>query len=190
MSKRPNTLRLRNVVLNSFTSNVSNAPKEFSWTPKMSFSEMPSQPRMLFKNSISAYLLKQLQGFTHTHRMRNLYKQMYMVGLYIKFINLKLVLRRNFSQYLFAKDFKLFKFKRILSVFAFSHKVKCILSDSMPKIADFHFFISCAKFFKNTTHAKLYSSACANFGAHFLYYLKNLRRFSLPCAEAQGILCM
>ena len=190
MLKMPRTLGLGNVVLNSFTSNVSNTPKEFSRAPEMSFSEMPSQPRMLLENSISAYPLKQLQGFTHTHRMGNLYKQMYMVGLYIKFINLKLVLRSNFSQYLFAKDFKLFKFKRILSILAFPHKVKCILSDSMSKIADFHFFISCAKFFKNTAHTKLYSSACADSGAHFLYYLKNLRRFSLPCAEAQGILCM
>src|SRR3989338_6396601 len=151
---------------------------------------MPSQPGMLLENSVSTYPLKQLQGFAYTHRARDFNKQMYVVRLYIKLINPKSVLRSNFSQYFFAKDSKIFKLERILGILAFPHKVKCILSDSMPKIADFHFFISCAKFFKNTTHAKLYSSACANFGAHFLYYLKNLRRFSLPCAEAQGILCM
>ena len=89
--------------------------------------------------SVSAYPLKQLQGFTYTPRVRNLNKQMNMVWLYIKFINLKSILISYLSQYLFTKDSKLFKFERILSVFAFPHKVKCILSDSMPKIADFHF---------------------------------------------------
>ena len=186
----PNTLGLGNVMLYSFTSHISNASEEFSRAPEISFSKMSSQPGMLLENSVSTYPLKQLQGSAYTHRVRDFNKQMYVVRLYIKLINPKSVLRSNFSQYFFAKDSKLFKLERILGILAFPHKVKCILSDSMPKIADFHFFISCAKF-KNSAHAKnIVFSACADSSAHFLYYFKNLRRFGLPCAEAQGILCM
>ena len=185
----PRTLGLGNVMLNSFTSHISNAPKEFSGAPEMSLSKISSQPFMLFKDSVGRISFKELQSFRNTHNMRNFNKKMYMVWLHAKLINFKSIFTGGFLDGSFAKPFDFAKLERVPCILAFPHKVKCILSDTVPKMCKFHFFISCTKF-KNTAHAKIISGACADSGAHFLYYLKNLRRFSLPCAEAQGILCM
>jgi len=186
-------LGLGNVVLYSFTGNIPNTPEKLSWTPETSFSKISSKASMLFKDSVSRNSFKQLKRFANTHCVRNFNKQVYIIRLYIKFINLKTILRNNISQYFLAKNPKLLKLKRIHSVFAFPHKVKCILSNSMPKLADFHFFSSYAKFFKKAQTTLNMFGACANFVAHVLFSLQDLRtyrRFSLPCTKSQGILRM
>src|SRR3989338_4376229 len=102
MSKRPRTLGLGNIVLNGFTSNISNAAKEFSGTPKMSFSKVSSQPRVLLKNSPSRSSFKQLKSHSNAHCRRNLNKQVDMVGLNVQFVNFESVQDCNFSQDLLA----------------------------------------------------------------------------------------
>src|SRR3990167_10184583 len=103
MSKRPRTLGLRNVVFNSFTSYISNRPEKFSGTPKVSFSKVSSQPRMLLKNFISRVSFEKLKSFRNTHSSGNFNKQMDMIWLNREFINLKFMFVSNFSQNFLTK---------------------------------------------------------------------------------------
>lgn len=188
----PKSIGTRNVVFNSITSNITNTPKEFTWTPKMSSSKMSSQPRMLFKDSISRVSLKKLESLRNTHHMRYFNKQMYMIWLNTQLINLKTMFFSNFPNYFLTESSKFFKLKRVLSIFRFPNKVESILSNCMSKFVKFHFFSSYAKF-KNRAHTTIMCFVvCAYSGAHFLFSFYNLRnrRFSLPRAEALGILHM
>src|SRR3989344_4655743 len=76
-----------NIVSNSFTSCISNTPKEFSWTPEMSFSEIISQPRMLMQKFEGTITLKQLQGSANTHCSWHFNKQVDVVNSNMQFIN-------------------------------------------------------------------------------------------------------
>lgn len=190
MSRMPKTLGTRNVMLDGFTSYISNAPEEFSWTPEMSFSKISSEPRINSKKSVSAISLEELQGSSNTHRMRHFNKQMDMVWLNTKFINLKSMLVSNFSEKFFARYSDFFKLKWIPSVLGLPHKVERVLSHTMSEMVQFHFSSSCAKF-KNIAHSITnVVIECANSVAHFFYSFKNLRRFGLPRAKALGILYM
>jgi len=190
MSEFPRTLGLGNVVLDGFTSNITNTPKEFSWTPEMAFSKISSQPIMLLKDSISRIPFEELQGFRDTHGMWHFNKEMYVVWLNADFIDFKPIFSGNLSKRSFTKFFDLFKLERVPSIFAFPNKVKCILSNRVLEVCKFHFFSSYAKF-KNIVHTTTNTIVeCANSIAHFFYSFKNLRRFGLPRAEALGILYM
>ena len=190
MEKLPSTLGRSNIMLYGFASYISNAPKELSWTPEMSFSKVSSQPLMLFKDSISRITLKQLQSSSNAHRIRNLNKKMYMIRLNTKLINLKSVLGSNFLKNLFTKFSKLREFEWVFGIFRLPHKVEGILTSRMSKFTYFHFFSSYAKF-KNIAHSIMNRICeCANSITHFFYSFKNLRRFGLPRAEALGILYM
>ncbi len=188
----PRTLRRRNVMLNGFTSYISNAPKEFSRAPEMSSFKMSSQPRMLLKNPISRISLKKLQGLGNTHCMGHFNKKMNVVWHYFKFVNLKSIFFSYFSQNFFTKFSKFFKLKWVFSIFRLPHEVKGILPNCMSEMCKFHFFSSCAKF-KNTAHTITnVVDVCADSGAHYFYSFQNLRnrRLDIPSAKAQGILCM
>ena len=193
MSKRPRTLGLGNVMLNSFTSHISNRPKEFSWAPKMPFSKVPSQPRVLLKNSVSRISFEKLKCLRNAHSSRNFNKQVYVVGLDRKLINLESMFVSNFSQNFFTKHFKFNKLKGVFRIFRLPYKMESILPYCVFKFLYVHFFISCAKF-KNTAHAtRKCNGACSDSVVHSLYSFQNLlrnRRFGLPSAKAQGILCM
>ena len=192
MSKRPRTLRLGNVMLDSFASYIADTPKEFSWAPEMSFFKISSKPWVNSKQSISTVSFKELECFGNTHCMWDFHKQMDMVWLDAEFIDSKVVSICNFSKNLFTRDPYFLKLERIPSILGFPHKVESILSYRMLEMFDFHFLSSCAKF-KNTAHAIVNGfGACADSGAHTLYSIQNLRNggLGIPSAEAQGILCM
>ncbi len=179
MLKGPRTLGLSNVVLNSLTSYISNAPKELSWAPEMSFPKISSQERICSEQLVSAVSFEELQCSRNTHRMRHFNKQVYMIWLHTKFIDLKSMLSGNFSKNFFTRFSYLLKFKWIPSILGFPHKVESVLPYTMSKMVQFHFSSSCAKF-KNIAHAtKIGLIACANSIAHFFYSFKNLRRFGL-----------
>lgn len=189
MLKRPRTLELSNVMLYSFTSNISNTSKKLSGAPEMSFSEMSLKPLMLFKDCISRISFKKLQCFRNAHCTWNLYKQMYGVWLYTKLIDyFKTIFNSNILNRGFTKFSYFTKFKLVTSIFEFPNEVKCILTNTMSKVINFHFSNPCAKF-KNTAHTKLNCDAYADSSAHTLYSFKNLRMFGLPRVETQGILC-
>ena len=177
-------------MLNGFTSYISNAPKEFSWTPKVSFSKISAQPRINSEKFVSAITLKELQGFGNTHRMRHFNKQVNMVWLHTKLINFKSIIKGNLFEKFFTRYSNLFKLKWIPGILGFPHKVERVLSHTMSKMVQFHFSSSCAKF-KNIAYTITnVVIECANSIAHFFYSFKNLRRFGLPRAEALGILYM
>lgn len=188
----PRTLRTRDVMLDSFTSNIANTSKEFTRTPEMSFPKVSPQPRMLFEDSICRITFKQLERLRNTHGIRNFNKKMYIVWLNTQLINLKSILFSYLSNNLVTKFSKFIKLKRIFSIFWFPHKVKGVLSSSVSKLSYFHFLFSYAKF-KNTAHTtKRWFDVCTYSVAHSFSFFENIIRwrFGLPRAKAQGILQM
>ena len=184
----PKTLGRRNVMLNGFSSYISNAPKEFSWTPEMSFSKVSSQPRINSKQSVSAISFEELKCSGNAHGMRHFNKQVNMVWLHTKLINFKSMLVGNFLEKFFARYSDFVKLKWIPSILGFPHKVERVLSHTMSEMVQFHFSCSCAKFKNIANTITNVVIECANSIAHFFYFSKNLRRFGLPRAEALGIL--
>jgi len=102
LHKIPRTLRFSDVMLNGFSSHISNTAEELSRTPEMSFTEMLSQPRMLPKKFIGRNSLKQLKSLTNTHCRRNFNKQMHMIRHNLKLINFKTITKGNFIKKLLA----------------------------------------------------------------------------------------
>ena len=132
--------RRSNVVLNSFHSCISNTPKEFSWTPEMSFSEIVSQPRMLLHQSESRIALKQLQGFAYRHCWRQFNKQMDMVNTNLQFLNFTSMFQGNLSDKSLAVNSDAIELERVHGILAFPDKMEGILSKAMFKILQIHFF--------------------------------------------------
>lgn len=127
------------VVFNSFGGCISDAAEKFSWTPKMSFSEIISQPRMLsqkFKGRIS---FKQLKCFAHTHCWRQLNKQVDMVNSDVKFVDFTSMFDSNFMDESFTVTSNSEKFKWIHSIFTFPDKMESILPEGMCKTLQIHF---------------------------------------------------
>jgi len=139
VSKFSPRLRRFNVVLNSFASCISNAPEEFSRTPKMSFSEILSQPGMLLHQTERAVSFEQLQSFADAHSRRHFNKKMHMVWSHMQLIHFKSVFNSNFSK----DPFKFFGLRkdceRFLGIFRFPNKVKSILPERMLSSCKIHF---------------------------------------------------
>lgn len=132
-------LRRSNVMLNSFDSCITNASKEFSWTPEMSFSKMVSQPRMLFHPTKSAVPLEQLQGFTDTNSWRDFNKQVDMIHSDVEFINLEPFSISNLPKEKFTIHPQPVKFERVFSVFNFPDKMESILPKAVFSGFQIHF---------------------------------------------------
>jgi len=133
-------LRRINVVSNSFTSCIPNASEEFSWAPKMSCSEMVSQPRMLLHQFESRIPLEQLQCFANTHGSWHLNKQMDMVNSNMQLINFESILESSLPDKKLAIHSDNLKFKGVSGVFRFPDKMESILSEGMFKTLQIHFF--------------------------------------------------
>jgi len=133
-------LRRSSVVLNSFHSCISNTPKEFSWTPEMSFSEAVPQPRMLIHKSKSRSAFKQLKSHTNTHSWRQLNKQVNMVNSDVKFIDFIPVFHSHLSDESFTINPDAIKFQRVFCILRFPNKMKSILSEGMTHTLQIHFF--------------------------------------------------
>ena len=132
-------LRRSNVMLNSFSSCISNASKELAWTPKMPFSEIFSQPRMFLQKSESRSPFKQLQSFTNTHCRWKFNKQMDMVNSNMEFVDFASMFDSNFCDESFYINSNTIELHGISSVFRFPNKVERILPESMAKGFQFHF---------------------------------------------------
>jgi len=146
-------LRRSNIVGNSFGSCVTNASKEFSRAPKMSFSKMVSQPRMFFEKFKGTVSFKQLESHANTHRWRHLNKQVDMVNTDMKFINFEPFSVSHLSQEKFAIHPESVKLERVFGVFNFPHKVECVLSEAMLPRFQIHF--SSPKSAEDRAHANL-----------------------------------
>ncbi len=132
-------LRRSNVVLNSFGSGISNTPKEFSRTPKMSMSKMVPQPRMFFKELKGAVAFKELESSTNAHSRGKLNKNVDMINSDVKFINFEPFSISNLPQEKLTIHSKPIELERIHCIFNFPHKVESILSKAMLPRFQIHF---------------------------------------------------
>ena len=132
-------LRRVNVVSNSFSSCVSDAAKEFSGTPEMSFSEIVSQPRMFLQQTESTVAFEKLEGFADAHRWRKFNEEMDVANSDVKFINFAPFTISNFSDKELAVHSNSVEFHRVSGIFAFPHEVKSILSKAMLSRFQIHF---------------------------------------------------
>jgi len=132
-------LRRLDVVVNSVHSCITNTPKEFSRTPKMSFSKMVSQPRMFFEKLKGAVSFKQLKSHTNTHGWRHLNKKMDMVNSNIEFINFEPFCVSHLPQEKLTINPEPIKLEGVFSVFNFPDKMECILSEAMFSGFQIHF---------------------------------------------------
>ena len=132
-------LRRCNVVLNSFSSCISNTPKEFSRTPEVSFSEILSEPRMFFHQTKGAVTLEQLQGFADADSNWHLNKEMDVVSSNVKFIDFEPFSISNLPQEKLTIHSKAVELERIFSVFNFPDKMESILSKAMFSGFQIHF---------------------------------------------------
>jgi hypothetical protein len=151
-------LRRSDVVLDSFDGCVTDAPKEFSRTPKMPFSKVISQPRMFFEKAESTVAFKQLKCHTNTHSRRHLNKQMDMVNTDVKFINFEPFSVSDLSQKKLTIHSKPVELERIFGVFNFPDKMEGILSEAVFSGFQIHF---------SSPKSAMRNRAHANFDVYF-----------------------
>jgi hypothetical protein len=132
-------LRRSNVMLNSFSSCVSNTPKKFSRAPEMPTSKMVSQPRMFLHQFEGTVTFKQLQSFADTHSNRHLNKEMDMVNSDMEFINFEPFSVGNLPEKEFTIHLKSVELERIFGIFNFPDKMESILSEAMFSGFQIHF---------------------------------------------------
>ena len=145
-----------NIVLNSFGSCISNASKEFSWAPKMSFWKNLSQPRMFMQKFVSGISLKQLQCHANTHCRRHFNKQVNVVNSNLQLINFESMPISCLPDEKLAIHPDTIKLQGISCVFNFPDKMESILSEAMFKTFQIHFFAP--KLTKNIiAHANFFS---------------------------------
>ena len=132
-------LRRSNVVSNSFGGCVSDAAKEFSRTPEVSFSEIVSQPGMLLQQAERTVTFENLEGFANRHGGWHLNKQVDMVNSDVKLIDFTPFTISNFSDEVFAIHPNAIKLHRVHRILAFPHEVESILSKAMLSGFQIHF---------------------------------------------------
>ena len=132
-------LRRSNIMLNSFGSCISDAAKEFSWTPEMSMSEIISQPRMFLHQLESTVSFKQLQSFADTHSDRHLNEEMDMVNSDVKFINFEPFSVSNLPQEKLTIHLQSIELEGVHCIFNFPDKMESILSKAVFSGFQIHF---------------------------------------------------
>ena len=139
-SQRNPRLRRVDVVVNSFAGCVSNAPEELSWTPEVSFPEIPSHPVMSFQKFKSGIALKQLKCFTNTHGGWHLNEKMHVVNSDVQFIDNKPMSFSDFTDKKLTVNSYTLELKRVPCIFGLPHKVEGILPEGMFSTSQIHFF--------------------------------------------------
>jgi len=132
-------LRRSNVVLNSFGSCIPNTPKEFSWTPEMSMSEMVSQPGVLLHQLEGAITFEQLQSFANADSNWHLNEEMDMINSDVEFIDFESLPVSNLPQEKLTIHSKPIELKGIFNIFNFPNKMESILSEAMLPRFQIHF---------------------------------------------------
>ena len=132
-------LRRFDIVVNSFDSCISDAPKEFSRTPEMSVSEMSSEPRMFFEKAKSRIAFKKLKSFANTHGCGKLNKQMDVINSNMQLINFTFLPVSHLSQEELTIHSKPVELEGVFSIFNFPDKMERILSEAMLPRFQIHF---------------------------------------------------
>ena len=139
LSQRNPRLRRSDVVSDSLAGSVSDAAKELSRTPEMSFPEIISQPGMLLQQTESAVAFKQLQGLADTHRGWHLNKKVDVVNSDVKLIYFAPFPVGDFSNEVFTIHPDAIELHRIHGILAFPHEVESVLSKGMITTFQIHF---------------------------------------------------
>lgn len=162
---------------------IPNTTEEFTRTPKMAFTKMFTQPRMLAEKLVRASAFKQLKRSGNTHDWRQVNKDMDMVGLNLKLMDFNAVILRNFTQKLFTMVANNRKLKRVSGILGLPHKVKRVLTDAVVMVfKSFHFGFLRA-FFYGAHATQGIEFECASYAAHSFHYKdvrNSLRRYRLP----------
>jgi len=132
-------LRRSNVVLDSFSSCVTDGAEEFSRTPEVSFSEMSSEPRMFLHQPESTVAFKQLKSFANTHSNRHFNKEMDVVNSDVKFVNFESFSVSYLPQKKLTIHSKPIELKWVFGIFNFPDKMESILSKAMFSRFQIHF---------------------------------------------------
>lgn len=132
-------LRRSNIVLNSFSSCISDATEEFSGAPKVSMSKMVSEPGVLLHQTESTIAFEQLQGFTNTHGWGQFYKQVDVVNSDMKLIDFAALPVSNLPEKKLTIHPQSIELERIHSILNLPHKVESILSEAMLSRFQIHF---------------------------------------------------
>ena len=132
-------LRRIDIVSNSLAGCVSDAAEEFSRTPKMSFSEIVLQPRMLLQQTKSAIAFEQLKSLADTHSSWHFNKQMDVVNSDVKFVDFTALPVSNLPDEELTIHSDAIELHRIHGIFAFPHEVESILSKGMFGTFQIHF---------------------------------------------------
>ena len=132
-------LRRSNVMLDSFSSCIPNAPKEFSRTPEMPISKMVPQPRMFFEEVKGTIPLKQLKSHANTHSRRKFNKQMDVVNSDVNLIDFTFLPVSDLSYEKLTIHSKPVELERVFSIFNFSDKMESILSKAVFSGFQIHF---------------------------------------------------
>ena len=135
-------------MLNSFGSCISDASKEFSWTPEMSVSKMVSQPGMLLHQLESTVTFEQLQSFANTHSDGHLNEEMDMIKSNVEFINFEPFSVSNLPEEEFTIHPQPIKLKGVFGIFNFPDKMEGILSEAVFSRFQIH-FLSPQTFIRN-----------------------------------------
>jgi len=147
-------LRRFNVVVNSFSGCISNTPKEFSRTPEMSFSKMPSKPGVFFEKFKGTITFKQLKSLANTYGGGELNKQMDVVSSNVQFIDFALPSVSNLSDKKLTIHSKPVELEGVFSIFNFPDKMESILSKAMFSGFQIH-FLSPKSATRKRAHANL-----------------------------------
>jgi hypothetical protein len=129
-----------NVMLDSFSSCIPNAPEEFARTPEMSCLKIISQPRMFLHDFESRIPFEQLQCLADRHCRRDFNKQMDMVHRNMELIDLASMPKCNFSYKSLAVNSNAIEFKWVHGIFGLPYEMEGILPEGMLKGLKIHFF--------------------------------------------------
>lgn len=145
---------------------VADRSKELTRTPKMPFTEMVAQPRMLPEETEGASAFEQLKRLGNAHSRLQVHKHMHVVGFDLQLKNLHPIFLSDFPQETLAVLAERRKLKGVLRILGLPHEMECILPYSMAmSYQTFHFSPSAQKF--HIAHANpIVRSGCANYAAH------------------------
>ena len=130
------------ISLDNFRGNIPYRTEKLTWTPKMPFTKMSTQPRMLAKKFVGAATFKQLKSFRNTQGRSYLHKHMDMIWFNLKFVNFHVPLLCNFSKKLLTMIPNDLKLKWIHCIFRLPHQVVRVLTDTVSVIVkSFHFML-------------------------------------------------
>jgi len=132
-------LRRFNVVVNSFDSCIANTSKKFSRAPEMSFSEMPSKPRVFFEKLKGTVAFKQLKGFADAHSWGKLNKQVDMINSDVQLIDFAFPSISHLPQEELTIHPQAIELEGIFSIFNFPGKMESTLSEAMLPRFQIHF---------------------------------------------------